>query len=280
MFDCKARTGAQPATAPIMVRLSGNHRPGAHQMHATCKPAILYFGTPVALLSTLNADGTANLAPMSSTIFLGWRCVLGLKGNSKTVENLRRTGEIVINMPSVDQAAAVDRLARTTGAFPVPGDKLARGYRHEKHKFEAARLTPVASEIIAPPRVLECPIQLEALLVDERPLDQGGPLEGFLTTFEVRVHRIHVKTSIQADGDANRIDPNKWRPLIFSFQHFYGLGARAHHSTLSEIPEILYKTPDMIELKTFASRGPAKARREPHEAPRPVPADLSGGSLP
>jgi flavin reductase (DIM6/NTAB) family NADH-FMN oxidoreductase RutF len=27
--------------------------------------AILYFGTPVALLSTQNFDGSANLAPMS-----------------------------------------------------------------------------------------------------------------------------------------------------------------------------------------------------------------------
>lgn len=216
-------------------------------MHVTSKPSILYFGTPVALLSTLNEDGTANLAPMSSTIFVSWRCVLGLQGNSKTVENLRRTGEIVINMPSVDQVSAVDRLAKTTGTFPVPEDKLARGFHYEKNKFKAAHLTPVASEFVAPPRVLECPIQLEAVLVAERPLDQGGPLEGFLTTFEVRVHRIHVDDSILMDGNADRIDPDKWRPLIFNFQQFYGLGPQAHHSTLGEIPEELYKTPDMAE---------------------------------
>jgi flavin reductase (DIM6/NTAB) family NADH-FMN oxidoreductase RutF len=221
-------------------------------MHVTSKPSILYFGTPVALLSTLNEDGTANLAPMSSTIFVSWRCVLGLQGNSKTVENLRRTGEMVINMPSVDQVSAVDRLAKTTGTFPAPDDKIARGFHYEKNKFEAARLTPVASELVAPPRVLECPIQLEAVLVAERPLDQGGPLEGFLTTFEVRVRRIHVDDSILMDGNADRIDPDKWRPLIFNFQQFYGLGPQAHHSTLGEIPEDLYKTPDMVEAPTLA----------------------------
>ncbi|MGI8308307.1 hypothetical protein [Saccharopolyspora hattusasensis] len=32
----------------------------------TIAPSILYFGTPVVLLSTENSDGTANLAPMSS----------------------------------------------------------------------------------------------------------------------------------------------------------------------------------------------------------------------
>jgi len=37
--------------------------------HMTIEPSILYFGTPIALLSTLNADGSANLAPMSSA----WR---------------------------------------------------------------------------------------------------------------------------------------------------------------------------------------------------------------
>ncbi|WP_158912780.1 flavin reductase family protein [Caulobacter sp. S45] len=216
-------------------------------MHVACKPNILYFGTPVALLSTLNEDGTANLAPMSSTIFVSWRALLGLQANSKTVENLRRTGEMVINMASVDLVAAVDKLAKTTGTEVVPDDKLARGFRYEKHKFETAGLTPVPSETIAPPRVLECPIQLEALLVAERPLDEGGPLEGFLTTFEMRVHRIHVDDTILMDGHADRIDPDKWRPLIFNFQQFYGLGPKAYHSTLGEIPEELYKTPDMLE---------------------------------
>ncbi|WP_341772710.1 hypothetical protein [Burkholderia gladioli] len=42
-------------------------------MHVTAHPSILYFGTPVALLATVNADGSHNLAPMSSVFWLGWR---------------------------------------------------------------------------------------------------------------------------------------------------------------------------------------------------------------
>jgi flavin reductase (DIM6/NTAB) family NADH-FMN oxidoreductase RutF len=38
----------------------------------TIEPKILYFGTPVALISSLNEDGTTNLAPMSSFWALGW----------------------------------------------------------------------------------------------------------------------------------------------------------------------------------------------------------------
>ena len=224
-------------------------------MHVISKPNILYFGTPVALLSTMNEDGTANLSPMSSTIFVSWRCILGLQANSKTVENLRRTGEIVINMAPAAQVAAVDRIAKTTGTFPVPEDKVARGFRYEPRKFEAAGLTPMPSETVAPPRVLECPIQLEALLVAERPLDRGGPLEGFLTTFEMRVHRIHVDDAILMEGHENRIDPDKWRPLLFSFQEFYGLSSKLHASKMGEISEELYRTPDMAEATIAAIRG-------------------------
>ena len=51
-------------------------------MHVTAHPSILYCGTPVALLSTLNEDGTANLAPMSSVFWLGYRAFLGLQSTS------------------------------------------------------------------------------------------------------------------------------------------------------------------------------------------------------
>jgi flavin reductase (DIM6/NTAB) family NADH-FMN oxidoreductase RutF len=111
--------------------------------HVKSEPAILYFGTPVVLISTRNEDGTANIAPMSSAFWLGWRCMLGLESSSKTTENMLRTGECVLNLVSVDEANAVNRLARLTGANPVPPSKADRGYTYEKNKFAAAGLTPV-----------------------------------------------------------------------------------------------------------------------------------------
>ena len=69
-------------------------------MHRTIDPTILYFGTPVALISTLNEDGSPNLAPMSSAWWLGWTCMLGLGQMSQTSANLVRTRECVINLPS------------------------------------------------------------------------------------------------------------------------------------------------------------------------------------
>ncbi|MFZ0291428.1 MAG: flavin reductase [Candidatus Sulfotelmatobacter sp.] len=92
-------------------------------MHKTIEPTVLYFGTPVALISTMNPDGTANLAPMSSAWWLGWSCMLGLGQMGQTSDNLIRTRECVINLPSEDLVTQVDRLALTTGKDPVPDKK-------------------------------------------------------------------------------------------------------------------------------------------------------------
>jgi hypothetical protein len=56
---------------------------------------------------------------------------------------------------------------------------------------------------------------------------------------------VHLEESILAEGTTNRVDPDKWRPLIMSFQKFYGLGDQIHESRLATIPENLYHSPDL-----------------------------------
>ncbi|HZB90068.1 MAG TPA: flavin reductase family protein [Stellaceae bacterium] len=225
-------------------------------MHVRSEPAILYFGTPVVLISTVNEDGSYNLAPMSSAFWLGWRCMLGLAASSKTPQNLKRTGECVLNLPSVDNVAAVDRLARTTGSNPVPEGKLRRGYRFERDKFDISELTPVPSETVAAPRVLQCPVQLEAKLVAVHGMAADDPAQrGQRDAIEVRILRVHLDPTIVMEGDPDRVDPDKWRPLIMSFQHFYGLEPRRRQpSTLAEIPERLYRGPDIDRARSEVSR--------------------------
>src|SRR5258705_2023061 len=211
-------------------------------MHQLSDPAILYFGTPVVLVSTLNEDGSPNLAPMSSAWWVGRSCMLGFGARSKSPANLRRTGECVLNLPSVEQVGAVDRLARLTGSDPVPPHKVAMGYRHERDKFGVAGLTHVHSLDVGAPRVRECPVQLEAVLEGEHRLaERDVERRGALIALEVRIVRVHLDESIIMRGDANRIDPEKWRPLIMSFCQFFGLGPMVHHSRLAEIPESAYR---------------------------------------
>ncbi len=220
-------------------------------MHQLSDPAILYFGTPVVLVSTLNEDGSPNLAPMSSAWWVGRSCMLGFGARSKSPANLRRTGECVLNLPSVEQVGAVDRLARLTGSDPVPPHKVAMGYRHERDKFGVAGLTPVHSLDVGAPRVRECPVQLEAVLEGEHRLaERDVERRGALIALEVRIVRVHLDESIIMRGDANRIDPEKWRPLIMSFCQFFGLGPMVHHSRLAEIPESAYRP--QRNVKTFS----------------------------
>lgn len=203
-------------------------------MHKTIEPTILYFGTPVVLLSTLNEDGSANLAPMSSAWWLGWTCMLGLGSLGQTSDNLIRTRECVINLPSIHEVSAVDRLALTTGKNPVPERKRSWGYRHEAEKFREAGLTPVASETVAAPRVLECPVQMEGIVHDHRPFGKNVSA----VAFEVHITRLHVDESLlverRTDGERPHIDPERWQPLLMSFCRFFGMGGEVHPSRLAE----------------------------------------------
>lgn len=225
--------------------------------HQVAEPTILYFGTPVVLISTLSPDGTPNLAPMSSAFWLGWRCLLGLEMSSTTPQNLLRTGECVLNLPSVHQADAVNRLARLTGSNPVPPHKAKMGYQFQPNKFQAAQLTPLASHTVQAPRVLECPVQLEAVLSNRHDMNQDdAKMKGFFGLFEVRITRVHIHPDILLEGHPNRVDPDRWRPLIMSFQKLYGLGpSQVQASRLAEIDESNYQVPDLLKARLLGQGG-------------------------
>ena len=200
-------------------------------MHRTIEPTILYFGTPVALISTTNPDGSANLAPMSSAWWLGWTCMLGLGQMGQTSDNLIRTRECVINLPSEALVGHVDRLALTTGKDPVPERKREWGYRWESDKFGISGLTPVPSESVGPPRVLECPVQMEGIVHHYRPFGKNVNAN----VFEVHIVKLHVEEELLTeDGPRPHIDAERWRPLMMSFCRFFGLSGEVHSSRLAE----------------------------------------------
>src|SRR5271166_4308029 len=202
-------------------------------MHKTIDPTILYFGTPVALISTLNPDGSSNLAPMSSAWWLGWSCMLGLGQMGQTSDNLIRTRECVINLPSEDMVTQVDRLALTTGKNPVPERKRQWGYQYEADTFGVAGLSAMESESVAPPRVRECPVQMEGVVHDFRSFGKNVNAN----VFEVHIMKLHVDEKLlMSNGDGSRphIDPVRWRPLIMSFCRFFGRGDEVHPSRLAE----------------------------------------------
>jgi flavin reductase (DIM6/NTAB) family NADH-FMN oxidoreductase RutF len=198
-------------------------------MHLVPGLKVLYFGTPVVLVSTVNPDGTANLAPMSSAWWLGQSAMLGLGDAGQTAANLRRHGECVLNLPSSALAGAVDRIALTTGKTEISGYKRAQGYRHVADKFALGGLTRQPSDLVEPPRVAECPIQLECRVAATHPF--GAP-DVRATGYEVSVLRTHVEEDLLVPGTAY-VDPLRWDPLIMKFTEFFGGGVNVHPSRLA-----------------------------------------------
>lgn len=208
--------------------------------HRTCEPAIHYWGTPVVLISTLDEAGVVNVAPMSSVWWLGWSAMLGLDATSKTVENLRRHGECVLNLCDSGCADAVNALARTTGSSPMPAHKRLLGYRSVTDKAAHAGLSLLPSTEVAVPRVEQCPVHLEARVRGVRPFGAADRRLGVPScAIEVELARTHVREDLLRDAD--HIDTARWRPLLMSFRDLFLLGPEAvDRSRLNHGPEASY----------------------------------------
>ena len=203
-----------------------NSRKNKRMAFKTIQPKILYFGTPVVLLTTVDENEHPNIAPMSSAWALGWSILLGLGTSGKTFENLSHTGEVVLNFPTDALYKVVEALAPLTGKHPVPLDKQPH-FRYEPNKFDAVGLTRLASEIVKPPRVEECPLQFEAVVEAIHSM-----IGNQTAAIEVRVVRVHAQTSIILDE--HHIDPHTWQPLIYNFRHYFGLSTELGKSFRSE----------------------------------------------
>jgi flavin reductase (DIM6/NTAB) family NADH-FMN oxidoreductase RutF len=131
------RQRPRPPITKLARRSRPPRRPDRKQLveHSLIDPAILYFGTPVVLLSTIAENGTTNTAPMSSVFWLGQTAVLGMGSRSQTAQNLLATGECVINLPSVDLVTEVDALALTTGRSPFRPAKRTSGIATKRTSF-------------------------------------------------------------------------------------------------------------------------------------------------
>jgi flavin reductase (DIM6/NTAB) family NADH-FMN oxidoreductase RutF len=155
---------------------------------------------PVALVSTMSREGVANLAPFS--FFCGVGAVpptvlfcpalretpsAEQDPRKDTLRNVEETGEFVINVVSEAIAAAAN-----ASAAEVPP---------EVDEFVLSGLTPVASEVVRPPRVAESPAQMECKLLQV--IYTGhAPRSGVIVLGEVV--RFHVRAELVENF---RIDP-------------------------------------------------------------------------
>lgn len=201
-------------------------RDGGAEDHIVIQPSVNYVGTPVALITTCNEDGSVNISPMSSAWALGDRFVLGMASSSLGAENARRAREMVINFPGPESWRAVEAMARATGRDPVPRHKAEIGYVFEPDKFGLSGLTPQPSDLVKPWRIAECPLQFEAeVLAVHEPADRPAGAEASFFIVETRVRRVHAHRGIVIEG-TSYIDTSRWQPLLYVFRHYFPTGAR------------------------------------------------------
>ena len=123
---------------------------------------------PIALVSSLGADGRGNLAPFSYFMLGGANppsvafCPVNDRHGAPkdTLRNVRATGEYVISVVTPAMAAAVNQ-----ASYP---------YAHGHDEFDAAGLTRAPSRAVRPPGVAESPVRLECRLFAAVPHGEGA----------------------------------------------------------------------------------------------------------
>ena len=127
-------------------------------------------------------------------------------------------------------------------------------YKH-LHYFQcvarAGSVVRAAERLHLTPQTLSGQLsQFEARLVSPRRLGEGEvDMAGAPYLFELRVTRVWLDDAILMDGASDRVDPLKWRPLLMSFQRFFGLGEVVAPSRLATIPETMYRGADFARAQ-------------------------------
>jgi flavin reductase (DIM6/NTAB) family NADH-FMN oxidoreductase RutF len=219
--SCSSRfaTWARGQVQHMLANPEGTDQHPPH--HRLIRPPVLYFGTPVALVTTISPDGSENIGPMSSAWALGYTIVMGWETKSQTLENLEATGECVINLPGPELAEQVEALAPLTGRNP-PAEHNKGRFIYEPNKFAAAGLTRLDSECVAAPRIAECSFQLEAKVTAVH--QPATPDAEHFRIVETHVERIHADETLIKD-ERDHIDTSRWSPLLYVFRHYFATGS-------------------------------------------------------
>ncbi len=154
---------------------------------------------PIAFASTINDDGTANLAPYSFfNAFSSNPPIVVFSSNRRvsdnttkdTLHNIQKNKEVVINV--VNYA-----IVRQMAVASVQFDSAIS-------EFDKSGLTPIPSDLVKPFRVKESPVQMECKVSEIVTLGEEGGAGHLIIC---NVVRMHVAESV-IDED-NRIDPHK-----------------------------------------------------------------------
>ena len=172
------------------------------------KPARPVYPTPAGLITSIDAEGKANIVTLGEVFNLSiadpvW---VGISIRKATYSHglIKAQGEFTVNLPT---AAMLDQVLACGGCSGRDGID----------KFEKFGLTPVPSKHVKPPMIAECPVNLECKVVGfhhvgDHDLFIGDVLEEYID-----------EDCLTADG---KPDTPKLDPLIMLRGGFWRIGEK------------------------------------------------------
>ncbi|TAK23353.1 MAG: flavin reductase family protein [Chloroflexota bacterium] len=197
------RSGAPPAHERGSTRVVDSIRfdvPGSDPRALTKVLMSAVVPRPIGWISSVDADGTPNLAPFSFLNLLAsdvptfYVATAGRRGGGAkdTLANARATGEIVAHIVDELHAEAMNR----SSAEVTP----------DIDEFALAGVRAVLSSVVRAPRVASAAVTIEARVLSILPIE-GSAYSAIIA----RALCLHVRSDLMtADGF---IDPNRLRPL-------------------------------------------------------------------
>lgn len=153
---------------------------------------------PIAWVSSVDADGVANLAPFSYFMAItdepptiAFSCSPRAGNRKDTLRNVEATGEFVVNVVDDDRA---EQMNLSSGDYPP-----------ELDEFALTRLTPAPSVVVKAPRVAEAPISMECKVVRILPVGRAHLTLGEIVQW-------HVRDDVY-DAATGRLDMHRLRPV-------------------------------------------------------------------
>ena len=145
----------------------------------------LVMPRPIGWVSTLNAQGKANLAPYSFFNLVNdqpYQVMMASNGQKDSLSNIESTGEMVFNGVSRSQLNAMNTSSLTT----------------QEDEFLIAGLEKQASTRVAPYRVADAPWHLECVL--DQVVDLKSPTGKRHAMIIATVVQVHIQTALIHDG--------------------------------------------------------------------------------
>ena len=179
---------------------------------------------PIALASTLDSNGIANLSPFSFFNAMGanppvmvFSPARRVRDNTTkhTFENIKVNKEVVINAVSYDM---VEQISLASCEYP---DGVS--------EFTKSGLTPIKSDMVKPYGVAESPARFECVVTQ---IIETGTNGGAGNIIVCEVKLMHIRKDVLADD--GKIDPQKIQLVARMGGDWY---ARAFGDALFEVPK-------------------------------------------